>query len=91
MDSRPLCFSILWLASLQRHHSALQMGRQDGAHIDIASAFQAYGQYLTEEIDEPIRFDIMCHAALALRLRRYVYHKPHQHKRTTPGLSQICS
>ncbi|KAI5796378.1 dihydroxy-acid/6-phosphogluconate dehydratase [Peziza echinospora] len=37
-------------------------GSQGGANIDIVSAFQAYGQYLTKEIDETTRFDIIRNA-----------------------------
>ncbi|EXJ92123.1 dihydroxy-acid dehydratase, mitochondrial [Capronia epimyces CBS 606.96] len=35
---------------------------QNNAHIDIVSAFQAYGQFITGEIDEEQRFDIIRHA-----------------------------
>lgn len=35
---------------------------QDNADIDIVSAFQAYGQFLTGQINEPQRFDIIRHA-----------------------------
>ncbi|KAJ5320767.1 hypothetical protein N7476_003769 [Penicillium atrosanguineum] len=35
---------------------------QDNADIDIVSAFQAYGQFLTKEITEPQRFDVIRHA-----------------------------
>lgn len=35
---------------------------QNNADIDIVSAFQAYGQFLTGEIDEETRFDIIRHA-----------------------------
>ena len=35
---------------------------QNNADIDIVSAFQAYGQFLTGEINEPERFDIIRHA-----------------------------
>lgn len=38
---------------------AKTMGNQ---HIDIVSAFQAYGQFITGEIDEETRFDIIRHA-----------------------------
>ncbi|KAL1952573.1 hypothetical protein VTO42DRAFT_4802 [Malbranchea cinnamomea] len=35
---------------------------QGGADIDIVSAFQAYGQYITGQISEDERFDIIRHA-----------------------------
>lgn len=35
---------------------------QDNADIDIVSAFQAYGQFITGEINEEQRFDIIRHA-----------------------------
>lgn len=35
---------------------------QNNADIDIVSAFQAYGQFLTKEITEPQRFDVIRHA-----------------------------
>ncbi|KAJ5787623.1 Aconitase/3-isopropylmalate dehydratase swivel [Penicillium paradoxum] len=35
---------------------------QGNADIDIVSAFQAYGQFLTKEITEPQRFDVIRHA-----------------------------
>ena len=35
---------------------------QNNAEIDIVSAFQAYGQFLTKEITEPQRFDVIRHA-----------------------------
>ena len=35
---------------------------QNNADIDIVSAFQAYGQFITGEIDEVQRFDIIRHA-----------------------------
>ena len=35
---------------------------QNNADIDIVSAFQAYGQFITGEIDEEQRFDIIRHA-----------------------------
>ncbi|OQD70255.1 hypothetical protein PENDEC_c025G00847 [Penicillium decumbens] len=35
---------------------------QDNADIDIVSAFQAYGQFITKEITEPQRFDVIRHA-----------------------------
>ncbi|KAI9762974.1 MAG: dihydroxy-acid dehydratase ilv3 [Chaenotheca gracillima] len=35
---------------------------QDNADIDIVSAFQAYGQFITGNIDEETRFDIIRHA-----------------------------
>ncbi|KIW39093.1 dihydroxy-acid dehydratase [Exophiala oligosperma] len=35
---------------------------QNNAPIDIVSAFQAYGQFITGEIDETQRFDIIRHA-----------------------------
>ncbi|KAF8539822.1 dihydroxy-acid/6-phosphogluconate dehydratase [Trichophaea hybrida] len=35
---------------------------QGGAEIDIVSAFQAYGQYITKNISEEIRYDIIRHA-----------------------------
>jgi dihydroxy-acid dehydratase len=35
---------------------------QDNADIDIVSAFQAYGQFITGEITEETRFDIIRHA-----------------------------
>ncbi|KAL1850464.1 hypothetical protein VTK73DRAFT_9650 [Phialemonium thermophilum] len=35
---------------------------REGQPIDMISAFQAYGQYLTGEIDESQRFDIIRHA-----------------------------
>ena len=35
---------------------------QDNASIDIISAFQAYGQFITGEINEEQRFDIIRHA-----------------------------
>jgi len=35
---------------------------QAGEQIDIVSAFQAYGQYISGEIDEKKRFDIIRHA-----------------------------
>jgi dihydroxy-acid dehydratase len=35
---------------------------QNNADIDIVSAFQAYGQYITGEITEETRFDIIRHA-----------------------------
>ncbi|OJJ01668.1 hypothetical protein ASPVEDRAFT_52577 [Aspergillus versicolor CBS 583.65] len=35
---------------------------QNNADIDIVSAFQAYGQYITGQINEPERFDIIRHA-----------------------------
>ncbi|EXJ94026.1 dihydroxy-acid dehydratase, mitochondrial [Capronia coronata CBS 617.96] len=35
---------------------------QNNADIDIVSAFQAYGQFITGEIDETQRFDIIRHA-----------------------------
>ncbi|KAL9122140.1 MAG: hypothetical protein Q9187_001303 [Circinaria calcarea] len=35
---------------------------QDNASIDIVSAFQAYGQFITGEISEDQRFDIIRHA-----------------------------
>ena len=35
---------------------------QDDADIDIVSAFQAYGQFITGEINEEQRFDIIRHA-----------------------------
>ena len=35
---------------------------QDNADIDIVSAFQAYGQFITGEISEETRFDIIRHA-----------------------------
>lgn len=35
---------------------------QDNADIDIISAFQAYGQFITGEISEPQRFDVIRHA-----------------------------
>jgi dihydroxy-acid dehydratase len=36
--------------------------KQNNAPIDIISAFQAYGEYITHKIDEPTRFDIIRHA-----------------------------
>jgi dihydroxy-acid dehydratase len=36
--------------------------KQGGADIDIVSAFQAYGQFITGEIDEATRFDIIRNA-----------------------------
>ncbi|KAF8475756.1 dihydroxy-acid/6-phosphogluconate dehydratase [Kalaharituber pfeilii] len=51
--------------SLMVYGGTIQPGKcasQGGANIDIVSAFQAYGQYLTKEIDEPTRFDIIRHA-----------------------------
>lgn len=35
---------------------------QNNADIDIVSAFQAYGQFITGQIDEETRFDIIRHA-----------------------------
>ncbi|KAJ5102525.1 dihydroxy-acid dehydratase [Penicillium argentinense] len=35
---------------------------QNNADIDIVSAFQAYGQFITKEITEPQRFDVIRHA-----------------------------
>ena len=35
---------------------------QNNADIDIVSAFQAYGQFITGEIDEKQRFDVIRHA-----------------------------
>ncbi|KAH0565634.1 hypothetical protein GP486_000966 [Trichoglossum hirsutum] len=35
---------------------------QNNAEIDVVSAFQAYGQYITGEISEETRFDIIRHA-----------------------------
>ncbi|KAJ5083888.1 dihydroxy-acid dehydratase [Penicillium alfredii] len=35
---------------------------QNNADIDIISAFQAYGQFITKEITEPQRFDVIRHA-----------------------------
>jgi dihydroxy-acid dehydratase len=35
---------------------------QNNADIDIVSAFQAYGQYITGEISEETRFDVIRHA-----------------------------
>ena len=35
---------------------------QNNAPIDIISAFQSYGEYITKSIDEPTRFDIIRHA-----------------------------
>ncbi|KAI9837210.1 MAG: hypothetical protein M1838_004849, partial [Thelocarpon superellum] len=35
---------------------------QNNADIDIISAFQAYGQFITGEISEEVRFDIVRHA-----------------------------
>lgn len=35
---------------------------QDNADIDVVSAFQAYGQFISGEIDEDQRFDIIRHA-----------------------------
>lgn len=35
---------------------------QDNADIDIVSAFQAYGQFITGEINEEQRFDVIRHA-----------------------------
>ncbi|KAA8907358.1 dihydroxy-acid/6-phosphogluconate dehydratase [Sphaerosporella brunnea] len=37
-------------------------GSQGDAKIDIVSAFQAYGQYITKDINEAERFDIIRHA-----------------------------
>jgi len=35
---------------------------QNNAPIDIVSAFQAYGEYITNKIDEKTRFDVIRHA-----------------------------
>ena len=35
---------------------------KNNAPIDIVSAFQAYGEYISNSIDEPTRFDIIRHA-----------------------------
>lgn len=51
--------------SLMVYGGTIQPGKcssQGGGAVDIISAFQAYGQYITKEIDEPTRFDIIRHA-----------------------------
>src|ERR1700733_6562364 len=35
---------------------------QNNAPIDIISAFQSYGEYITDRIDERTRFDVIRHA-----------------------------
>lgn len=51
--------------SLMVYGGTIQPGKskcQGNAEIDIVSAFQSYGQYLTGEINEETRFDIIRHA-----------------------------
>lgn len=51
--------------SLMVYGGTIKAGKspcQGGAEIDIVSAFQAYGQYITKEIDEEIRYDIIRNA-----------------------------
>ncbi|KAI5849071.1 dihydroxy-acid/6-phosphogluconate dehydratase [Tricharina praecox] len=51
--------------SLMVYGGTIQAGKaacQGGAQIDIVSAFQAYGQYITKDINEEQRFDIIRNA-----------------------------
>jgi dihydroxy-acid dehydratase len=51
--------------SLMVYGGTIQPGRaktMGDQHIDIVSAFQAYGQFITGEISEETRFDIIRHA-----------------------------
>jgi dihydroxy-acid dehydratase len=48
--------------SLMVYGGAIQAGHSDGQKIDVISAFQSYGEYLSGKIDEKRRQEIVRHA-----------------------------